>query len=394
MVRGRGKRLTGWLVAATALVAAVVWSLLDPARTPPAPTSFPLADLLGGVDTGSGQGAADHPTDLPTDLPANHGAHPEARTEAWGLTAALTGSDGRRLHLQFALFRLALRPSPEPRRSAWATHRVYRAHLAITDANSGRQYAYERLTRDALGLAGAGIGPAPLRLWVENWSLEITAPPGGRPSLRLRAADEGVDADLILTGEDLALTQADLAPEAGNGLRGYLMPRLTVAGTMTLAGQGITVTGNSWLEHAWGAIPLGAGQLAVARFALRLGDGRDLFCLRTARRDGSGTPIPTCTLVGPDRDQRSFGRHDLTLEPLREWASPRDGSVYPVAWRLKLPGARLDLRLTPLIDAQELDLSLRLWAGGVTVSGDAGGVPVAGVGHVELTGYAARAPKT
>ncbi len=385
-------RAAFWLLGPMALLAALVWFSRDPAQTPSPSVPVPLAELFGGGDAVWDAGE----TGRPLDLPADHGAHPGARSEAWWLTAALTGPDGRRFHLQFALFRLALTPDPKPRPSAWAAHQIYRAHLALTDAAGGHQLAYERLSRDALALAGADSRPLPLplRLWLEDWFLEIGQTTDGRPSLHLRAAQDDLHLDLALTGDGLVLTQGELglAPGAGVGMAGYLMPRLATEGTLTLSDQRVAVTGDAWLDHAWGILPLAGGQLALARFSLRLSDDRDLMCLRTSRRDGSGTPIPACTLVGPDGTRRSFERRDLTLDPQREWISPRDGTAYPVAWRLALPDVGLDLQLIPLVDAQELDLSLRLWAGGVAVTGDADGTPVAGVGHIELAGYGPQDP--
>lgn len=70
-----------------------------------------------------------------------------------------------------------------------------------------------------------------------------------------------------------------------------------------------------------GALPLSGGRLALARISLKLADGRDLLCLRTSRRDGSETPIDTCTLVAVDGEHRRFARRALTLEPQQEWGS-------------------------------------------------------------------------
>jgi hypothetical protein len=70
-----------------------------------------------------------------------------------------------------------------------------------------------------------------------------------------------------------------------------------------------------------GALPLSGGRLALARISLKLADGRDLLCPRTSRRDGSETPIDTCTLVAVDGEHRRFARRALTLEPQQEWGS-------------------------------------------------------------------------
>jgi predicted secreted hydrolase len=370
---------TLWLAAAAACVALVWnWSRLAPPPTRPPP--LPLSEMLAGADL------LKAPTEPDRDLalPADHRAHPSSPAEVWGLAAALTAPDGRRFHLQFALFRATLAPDVEPRPSGWAARSVYSADLALTDAGRGDQTVFERLSRDALGLAGTEAQGTTNRLWLEDWTLDIGQGLGGGTMLHLKAAQEGLALDLRTSGDGFTLTDGGLDGPAG--MRGYRVLRLAAAGTLTRDGRRIDVTGRAWLDHAWGnRIPDG-GQLALARFSLHLADDRDLLCLRTARRDGSGTPVATCTLIGPAGDRRGFDRRDLTLEPQRYWVSPRDGTRYPVAWRLAVRDVGLDLNLTPMIDAQELDLAVRRWSGGVTVTGTASGVPLTGAGQVELTG--------
>jgi predicted secreted hydrolase len=372
---------TFWLAAAAAS-AALIWNWPRPAPPPPRPQPLPLSEILAGAALPLEQAESDHPIELPAD----HGAHPSSRAEVWGLAAALTAANGRQFHLQFNLFRVTLTANGEPRPSAWAAHSVYSAHLALTDAGRGDQTVFERLSRDALGLAGTEAQGSTHRLWLEDWTLDVGQDPGGGTTLHLKASQEGLAVDLHTSGDGLVLTDGapDRAAAGGASMRGYRVLRLTPAGTLTRDSRPVDVTGRAWLDHAWGnRIPDG-GQLALARFSIHLDDDRDLLCLHTSRRDGSGTPIATCTLIGPAGDRRGFDRRDLTLEPQRYWISPRDGTRYPVAWRLTVPDVGLDLNMSPLIDAQELDLAVRLWSGGVTVTGTAAGVPLTGVGQVDL----------
>jgi predicted secreted hydrolase len=55
---------------------------------------------------------------------------------------------------------------------------------------------------------------------------------------------------------------------------------------------------------------------------------------------------------------------------------------------LHVPRDSLRLEITPLLEDQELDLSVRYWEGAVDVRGRHGRTNVRGVGYVELTGYA------
>ncbi len=163
--------------------------------------------------------------------------------------------------------------------------------------------------------------------------------------------------------------------------------------TLTLAlillglvpGGDLAVTRTAWLDCAWGAVPVSRGQVAINRFALQLADGREVLCLHLRRRDGTGAPIPTCLLVHEDGSAVGFGRREIDLEPTGNWSRPVDGTEYPVAWRLKIPEEGLELQISPLLESQELELTLRLWSGAVSVEDPSG---TAGRGYMELTGYA------
>ena len=60
---------------------------------------------------------------------------------------------------------------------------------------------------------------------------------------------------------------------------------------------------------------------------------------------------------------------------------------YPSRWRLAVPGAGLDLAITPWLADQELIVGTRYWEGAVRVEGTAAGRPIGGRGYVELVGY-------
>lgn len=363
-----------------ALALAGGWILWRPAGEHSGPAdAAALQALLGGPTDGFARVEGAWPLRLPED----QAAHPDYRSEIWSVTGNLRGEDGRRFGVQLAFFRLALDPDPPRRESDWASAQVYRAHLAVTDAADERFHVSERFSRAALGLAGSGREPA--GVWLEDWSLASEA-----GELRLQAAAQGLAVDLRLTAAKPPLGEADLArPEAGSataaGFHFFLMPRLAAAGTLRLGGEPLAVEGTAWLDRAWGAVPLGQGQLALDRFALQLADGRDLTCLRLHRRGGGGRPIADCTLIGLGGEAVRLDRRDVSLESQGgPWRSPIDGTGWPLVWRLQVPAAGLDLTIEPLIPGQELDTGLRAWSGAVTVTGTADGA-----GHLELTGYGA-----
>ena len=80
------------------------------------------------------------------------------------------------------------------------------------------------------------------------------------------------------------------------------------------------------------------------------------------------------------------------LEPLARWRSPASGATYPIAWRVRIPEAGLELKVAALVDDQELrtarSTGVTYWEGAIDVSGTRAGRPVTGRGYLEMTGYA------
>ncbi|NTU82923.1 MAG: carotenoid 1,2-hydratase, partial [Chloroflexales bacterium] len=107
-----------------------------------------------GADAGFERAFAPRPFVFPRD----HGPHPSFAIEWWYFTGNLDAG-GRHFGYQLTFFRSGLTPTPPERASAWGAGSIYLAHLAISDVAAGRFYAYERVSRDSAGLAGASGEP-------------------------------------------------------------------------------------------------------------------------------------------------------------------------------------------------------------------------------------------
>ena len=345
-------------------------------------------------------------------FPEDHGPHPAYRTEWWYFTGHLESSADRRFGYQLTFFRSALAPptaavpAPVDRPSDWATDQLYLAHFAVTDVEGERFVSADRLARGAAGLAGARARP--LRVWVEGW--QATSEPGrtaepnglgpaaGLFPVRLQARHEGTSIDLVLEtakpvvlhGERGFSTKGTTAPGAPpNASYYYSFTRLPTRGTVTVAGAEYPVTGSSWLDREWSTSALTREQVGWDWFSLQLSDGRELMAFQLRHRDGSADPATSGTLVAPDGRARSLAPEELVIETTdATWRSPRSGARYPAGWRIAVPGAGIDLALTPLLADQELDVGFRYWEGAVAVEGTSGGEAVTGTGYAELTGYA------
>ena len=341
----------------------------QPPSTMTEPT--PITSLLG-LDAG---GFATVTEPRVFSFPADHGPHPDYRTEWWYWTGNLTTADGRAFGYQFTIFRFAQASSMVPRSSAWASTETWLAHLTVSDIAGGKFYAFERSARGAVGLAGATSDP--LRIHCDGWEA------GGDP-LRIHAETPELALDLQLAAGKPLVLQGDhglsrKGAAAGAASYYYSQTRMPTAGTLRLGDQRWSLTGNSWMDCEWATSSLEPGVSGWDWFALQLADGRELMFYRLRRVDGSATAFSSGSLVAVDGSVTSLSAAEVTLTDTAQWTSPT-GVTYPVAWRLQV--ADLDLRITPRLANQELNLSVRYWEGAVAVSGS-----VAGVGYVELAGY-------
>ncbi len=399
--------LVGLAVIAAAAVLLGVTLLRTPAEAPRLRATLSVADALRSRGD-SGFARAREPR--PFAFPRDHGPHPGFRTEWWYYTGHLRAPGGRHFGYQLTFFRVALAPAPVVRASAWGASEIYMAHFALTDVAGGRFHAFERLSRAALGLAGAAsladsglvsrrardtlAGAARLenryRVWLEDWTAGAPSPEAS--PMRLRAAADGVAIELALRSVKPVALQGDRGlsqkgPEPGNASYYYSLTRMATTGTVAIEGERWRVAGSSWMDREWSTSALGAGQVGWDWFALQLDDGRDLMFYRLRRRDGSTDRWSRGALVARDGSTRPLGPDAVRVEALDTWRSPKTGVVYPSRWRLAVPAERLAVEVEPWLRDQELDLSVRYWEGAVRVAGTAAGEPVTGNGYVELTGY-------
>jgi predicted secreted hydrolase len=316
----------------------------------------------------------------PLSFPADHGPHPDFRTEWWYYTGNLATPAGRHVGFQLTFFRVALAPEDEPRVSAWATRQLYVAHFAVTDTAGGRFHAASRVSRAALGLAGAEA--APFRVWVERWSAQ-----GDGSFTRLRASEGDVALDLSVSPAKPVVLQGDRGvsrkgPAPGNASLYYAFTRMPARGVVRLGGETLEVSGEAWMDREWSTSALGAGVEGWDWFAVQLDDGREVMVYLLRRRDGGIDPFSAGTLVAADGTTRHLDAGDVRVETLAHWTSPRSGVRYPARWRLSVPAAELKLEIEPRLADQELRVGTRYWEGAVAVAGSAAGRPIAGRGYV------------
>ena len=377
-----------WVAAGLALLGVLLGGVyvLSRSHQPGAiQASLSVSQVLGGDTTGFARALRPRVLSFPRD----HGPHPEYRTEWWYYTGNVQTADGRHFGFQLTFFRSALAPQVVARESAWATAQVYMAHLALTDVETGRFYAFERFSRAALGLAGARAQP--FAVWVEDWSAR--AQTADDLPVRLRAGQGEIGLELQLHSAKPVVLHGDRGlshkgPEAGNASYYYSLTRMPTRGTLRIADETFEVSGTSWLDREWSTSVLGEAYRGWDWFGLQLSDGSELMFFRLRRVDGQPDGFSSGTLVRANGETLRLGQADVRIEVDAYWDSPRSGGRYPARWRFQIPAERLAFELWPHVADQELPLSIRYWEGAVAVRGQADGRPLHGHGYVELTGYA------
>lgn len=379
------------LVAVLAAVGVGKWYLAE--QSPDHMSAEPrlsLSQALGGELAGFAR--ADRPREFR--FPDDHGPHPAYRTEWWYYTGNLKSAEGRHFGFQLTFFRTALNAPTDQvgRTSAWAAQDVYMAHFALSDVASQRFHTFQRLSRAALGLAGASASP--FRVWLEDWSAtEDTAASAQQPLSMQLSAEEGEvalslrlvsDKPIVLHGQK-GLSRKDEA--AGSASYYYSLTRLRSAGVLRLGDEEFQVQGLSWLDREWSTSVLSDALQGWDWFAIQLTNGQELMVYQIRQKSGDLHPLSSGTLVTVDGTTQTLTSADFQIEVLQTWQSPTDGTVYPAKWRVRIPDEALDLTITPYVADQEMHTLIRYWEGAVRAQGTMQGHTLEGDGYVELTGY-------
>ncbi len=380
------QRRVWWGLGSVALAAVVVLAFWYWTR-PPAAVPLPLG--LGSTGDATGFARALEPRTF--SFPRDHGPHLDYQTEWWYYTGNLDTAGGQHVGYQLTFFRRGLSPDAPERASAFGTNQIYFAHFAVTDVSGDQHQSFERFSRGAAGLAGAS--GEPFKVWLDDWQVEALDVNGEQ--VHLKAAQGGLALDLTLTATKAMVAHGDggLSPKSsatGNASYYLSYSRMATTGSVTLAGGAAqAVTGESWFDHEWSTSALGPGAIGWDWFSLQLGDGQELMYFQIRQADGTLEPVSGGTLVAADGSTRHLAANEVQIEVLGTWHSAASGADYPSGWRVSVPSAAIDLRLTPWIPAQEMQVSFIYWEGAVRLEGTSGGAPVGGNGYVELTGYAA-----
>jgi len=330
---------------------------------------------------------------LAVSLPRDDAPH-DRLTEWWYVTGHLASLDGtREFGYEAVIFRAKRGQFPV----SWASH------IAITEKpRGGRAGSFSYDQRIEVGpqvnigpnlfrpvsaaFAITGANPLdPATLGRDPWGM-LVLPDGGMEiggnGLMLKL---GAGRAPVLHDTDGWVAFAD-----AGGSYYYSRTRMPTAGTLTVNGKALAVTGSSWFDHQWGDfIAIGGG--GWDWFALNLSDGSDLMLSFVRAKDGS-YPLVYGTWVARDGSVRHIDGAGIDLTALGSWTSPHTGATWPAGWRVRIAQIGLDVTVTPEVADQELNTlestGVIYWEGANLVVGTLAGRPITGRSYVELTGYA------
>jgi predicted secreted hydrolase len=348
-----------------------------------------IADAVAGEASTLRDGTEHAGVELPRDLYA----HSNAQTEWWYYTGHMETVTGKRFGFELVFFKrrtdldrfgvVPLRLIANP---------LYLAHFAITDeTRKSFRYEHRKSANGAFDLpAGASENKYYLRLG--DWSVREK---NGTHTLRAKMND-----DLIFEVALDSLKPAALNGQAGVGVsfkdegeasRYFSFTRMKAEGRITWYGETESFQGWAWMDREFGTWRTTDNQKGWDWFSVQLATGAEVMVYHLRNSVGQPAPFSSGTYVEPSGKWTHLAREDFTLEALAHWQSPHTSATYPSEWRLRVPRFGVDVRITPVMENQELDTRgttmIVYWEGACKVSGRHGNEQTDGRAYVELVGY-------
>ena len=331
------------------------------------------------------------------EFPKDHAPHPGYRTEWWYYTGNLQAESGEHFGFQLTFFRSQISPAgdrqnwPHPP-SAWRTQQVYLAHSAISNLAEKKHLQAERVSREALNMAGARQNEDATVILLNDWSASI-----GTDRHFLAVASDRFSYDLTLTSEKPPVMHG----RAGYSLKGstadrascyYSFTRLDTKGKLSIGEKVYEVKGSAWMDHEYSTALLSPELRGWDWLSLQLSDQTEIMAFVLRKKKGGIGAASSATIVDSRGQSSHIGRSDFKLTVMDTWKSPYSKAVYPAGWRLQVYPGKIDLNIHPNLADQEMrtlnSTGEIYWEGSVSVTGTKAGKPVTGKGYVELTGYA------
>lgn len=168
-------------------------------------------------------------------------------------------------------------------------------------------------------------------------------------------------------------------------------PRSKVKGKIKVKGQTINVTGQSWFDHQKCALPQKSHLLGWDWFSIMLNDNTELMLITLRDRRGLQKYNRMGTYIKNDGKTIKIKPKDFKVKHVGLWKSQETGITYPAGWHITIPKFKIDLKVTPYVNKQEVNSRLTTlvsyWEGACKVEGTKKGKKIKGKSYVELVGY-------
>ena len=176
----------------------------------------------------------------------------------------------------------------------------------------------------------------------------------------------------------------------GNASYYYSFSRLNTQGSISINGNSVSVIGDAWMDREWSTSALDENQSGWDWFSLQLSNNEEIMYYQLRNENGHIEPTSSGSLIGSSGVVTKLSGKQVNIKVLGFWKS-RSGVTYPSGWEFTIPEKETKLHITPLIEDQEINFTVRYWEGAVKIEGLLNGKDVFGSGYVELSGYGVEA---
>lgn len=307
----------------------------------------------------------------------------EYRVQWWYFTGHLHDGSGREFGYELTFF--VVNVQKRDYISQFGVNRVYISHFAVSDIAGHTFHFSDNADAGVYGYAGAE--DKHLKVWTGNNVLE-----GTYENMRVKASDGNKSIDLhvepvkplALNGKNGYSRKSEESPLIASVYFSYT--RMNTQGKLTIGDKVYHVQGTSWFDREISTRGLSEKQAGWDWFAIQLDDNREIMLYMLRNKDGSIDRYSSGTFVYQDGKCRMLAKDDFSITTLSYYKSEKTGARYPSQWGIKIPSEKITLRISPLIQDQEvIALSTTgnyYWEGACRVEGSA-----RGKAYVEMTGY-------
>ena len=305
------------------------------------------------------------------------------RVQWWYFTGHLFDERGREFGYELTFF--VVNVQKRDYTSRFGVNRIYISHFAVSDIAGNAFYFTDKA--DAGIYEFAGTEDNRLKIWTGDHVLD-----GTFQNMRLRASDSNKSIDLhvepvkplVLNGKNGYSRKSEESSLIASVYFSYT--QMNTQGKLIIGDKVYAVKGKSWFDREISTRGLSQKQAGWDWFAIQLDDNREIMLYMLRNKDGSLDPYSSGTFVYQNGRYRMLSRDDFSVIVLSHYKSEKTGARYPSQWEIKIPSEKIVVRISPLIQNQEV-IALHstgnyYWEGACIVEGS-----VRGRAYVEMTGY-------